>query len=394
MLTESATHDLGERLATPEQVCRRVDEVDPTDEHLTDESRADGLAYVVFTSGSTGAPKGVMQTHQNILHVAARYTNSLYLGSEDRVSLLSSCSVTASVAPLFSALLNGATLFGLAVRHAGLDALAAWLDARRISLYHSVPSLFRHLMRSVPQQRVFATVQVVRLGGDSVYRSDWELFKQHFPRDTVLVNSYGCSEISSVARFYLDRDSRLTDQVVPVGYPMEGVEIATSGSADVTDVGKQAVGEIVLKSRHLSPGYWESAQTSARAYADVPDEGGARSYSTGDLGVIRADQGLVHLGRADNQVKLSGFRVEIAEVEACLRESPGVREAAVIVHSSEGGERELIGFVTLEGAAPAGIAAAIRAYVQARLPAHMVPSDVIDVAQIPWTRTERSTGPP
>lgn len=393
ILTERENEQLAERLALPEQTVIYVDEIEPGQGELSDRSNPDDLAYVVFTSGSTGRPKGVMQTHRNVLQVVKRYTNSLYLSPHDRVSLLSSCSVTASIAPLLSSLLNGATLSAFSVRAEGLGALADWIDAERITLYHSTPSLFRHLMKSVSQERVFSSIQVVRLGGDSVYKSDWELFTQHCSADSVLVNSYGSSEMSSVVRFYMDAASRLTDHIVPVGYPLDGVGISMMGEDGLVDFDSHcgelarspsAMGEIILKSRYLSPGYWNDLAATDAAFSSLVDGSGTRSYRTGDVGVIRESQGLVHLGRADTQTKLSGFRVEIAEVEACLQGCLGVKEAAVIVHTPDHGERELVGFVKMDsGDFPHRLD--VGRYVQDRLPAHMVPSQIVAVEEIPFT---------
>lgn len=391
ILTERGNQGIAEKLAGSRQTLIYVDEVKSRDEDRADVSKPDGLAYIIFTSGSTGAPKGVMQSHQNVLQVAKRYTNGLCVGPQDRLSMLSSCSVTASVAPFMSSLLTGATLQAFPVRERGLDALAEWLDREQITVYHSVPSLFRHLLKSVAKDRIFASIQVVRMGGDSVYKSDWELFTKHFPRNTVLVNSYGCSEMSTVARFYLDAQSKLTDDVVPVGYPMTDVEIAVrgeDGSATWVDEHSGqfpvAVGEILLKSRYLSPGYWKNDGADNAFSHCVHDADGMRMYSTGDLGSIGSDQGLIHMGRADAQVKLSGFRVELAEVDACLRAYLGVKEAIALVHIPDHGERELVGFVELEaGAALTG--AQIKTHVQSKLPSHMVPAEIVVVAAMPYT---------
>lgn len=392
ILTERQNQELAERLARMGQQLIYVDEIERWDGSLPHISNPDDLAYIIFTSGSTGTPKGVMQTHQNVLQVAKRYTNSLCVGPLDRLSMLSSCSVTASVAPFMSSLLTGATLLAFPVRERGLDALADWLDRSQITLYHSVPSLFRHLMKSVAETRVFQSVDVVRMGGDSVYKSDFELFTKHFRRSAVLVNSYGCSEMSSVARFYLDAESTLVDDVVPVGFPLPDVEIAvrseagTENKVDALQVIQSpvAVGEIVLKSRYLSPGYWNDDPANCAFSVCAGDATGMRVYRSGDLGSIRPGYGLIHMGRADAQVKLSGFRVELAEVDACLRSCHGVREAIALAHTPEHGERELLGFVELDaGSALNGTE--IRTSLQRKLPLHMVPTAILVVATMPFT---------
>ena len=341
----------------------------------------------MFTSGSTGQPKGVTQTQRNLLQVVRRYTNNMYLEPNDIYSLLSSCSVTAAAGAILSALLNGVTLAAFPLHERGLAELADWIDEQRISIYHSVPSLFRHLMTSVDTQRIFSKVRLVRVGGDSVYKSDWELFKQHFPPESAFVQFYGCSEISSISRFYTDVRSVLPENIVPAGYSLDEVEIRLADEngldrpvASEANLGQLSdeVGEIVLRSQYLSPGYWPDVPRSIEALTH------ARTYRTGDLGAVRSEQGLIHVGRGDLQVKVSGFRVEIGEIEACLRSFPGVKEAAVVVHTPAHGERILVGFVVVEHP-NAETESKITAHARARLPPHMVPSDMAVVDELPFT---------
>lgn len=405
VLTERVHSDLVERLLSVGQTAIYVDDDMPAQAHPDyatnaasetsadhDRSGAAALACIIFTSGSTGKPKGVMQTNRNLLQVVRRYTNSLCLTESDRVSLLSSCSVTASIAPMFASLLNGATLCAFSVRLHGLVALADWLDVSRITLYHSVPSLFRQLMRSVPDDRRFKHIEVVRMGGDSVRGEDWELFSAHCKESSVFVNSYGCSEMSTVACFYLDASSRPPGTLVPVGFPLQDVEIFLK-SDDGAEIRLEAsgevgcdgtVGEIVLRSRYLSSGYWHSTNATNAAFKASCTEPDIRSYQTGDVGVISPDCGLLHMGRGDSQVKIAGFRVEIAEIEACLRKYHGVSDAAVLVSTRNLGEKELVSFV--ETVADSFVSGPdVRAYVQNKLPPYMVPSEVLPVEKFPRT---------
>lgn len=395
LLVERDTQHL-DGLALPGQTVLCVDDIGRAAGDVPDRARPEHLACVIFTSGSTGSPKGVMQTHTNTLQVVRRLTNALLLGFEDRVSLLSSCSVTASVGTILGSLLNGATLCAFSVLDEGLPKLAAWLDSEHITIYRSVPSLFRHLVESVPKEKIFETVEIVRLGGDSFFRSDWELFRRHFSPPAVLVNFYGCSEMSTATRFYMDATSRLPEGIIPVGYALDDVDVAVVGDDGlVRTVGRDEaapgelapVGEIVLKSRYLSPGYWQDPTATAAVFSRVDwSAGGVRLYKTGDRGSIRAETGLVHLGRGDKQLKLSGFRVEIAEVEACLRAAPGVKDAAVIVQVAPHGANELIGFVSLPvDRQHPGALLDVRSHARGCLPPYMVPSQIIVVDQIPCT---------
>lgn len=393
ILTVKEDQEFVGQLASPGQRIIYVDEIQKDSGGVSDESRPDALAYVIFTSGTTGLPKGVMQTQRNVLQVANRYTNCLHLGPRDSVSLLSSCSVTSSVPPLLSSLLSGATLHGFSVLKHGLHSLANWLDASKITVYDSAPSLFRHLMRSVSKARTFPNLQIVRLSSDAVYKSDWELFVQHCPTDAVLVNVYGCSEAPTVSAFYAGTTSQISDGVMPVGYPLDSVEIlVTDENGVATQIpniasgcsSNQYVGEIVLQSRYVSPGYWDRSFGSDAGIDRVVTGLGVRTYRTGDLGAVRGNQGLVHLGRMDLQAKIAGFRVEVSEIEACLRDCPGVVEAAVVTHEANHGERALVAFVVTDVADIADDPD-IRSHAQKRLPRHMVPSEILFVKAIPST---------
>jgi amino acid adenylation domain-containing protein len=388
ILTERRNQELAERLATAGQTVMYVDEVTaaPAGRALR-RNASDDLASLIFTSGSTGRPKGVMHTHRTLLALVERWTATYCLGPEDRVTLLASVSVSAAFSTMFSVLLNGGTLFPLTTKERGLAALADWLDQQQITIYNSVPSLFRHLMQSIAPDRVFESVRVYRLGGDSLYRTDWELFKAHAAEDAVLVNSYGSTEISNVARYYLDAESECSHDVVPIGFPLSadvriGVMDADGRMHAYDELedrprSQRIVGEIVFESRYLSPGYFNGAAIGS------PDQA-VRIYKTGDLGALESEHGLVHVGRGDTQVKISGFRVEIAEVESCLRKHPSVTQTAVVVATPGHGERELVGFVSL-GEHSTETGADVRTFAAARIPGYMVPAEIVVVGAMPFT---------
>ena len=138
-------------------------------------------AWLMYTSGSTGAPKAVWQNHRGVAHDASVYSELIQLTPEDRLSLLTSCSFAASATPLFAALLNGATLCPFHVRSQGVDRLASWLREQSITIYHSVPTVFRQLMRATIDNAVFANLRLIRLGGEPVLRDDAEIFQQRLP---------------------------------------------------------------------------------------------------------------------------------------------------------------------------------------------------------------------
>jgi len=163
------------------------------------------LAYIFYTSGSSGRPKGVIDNHRNVLHNIMRYTNSLRIGPADRLTLLQSPSFSGSVSSLFGAILNGACscIFDLPAN--GPVQLARWLKDERITIYHSVPVIFRQMLAHVG---LLPDVRVVRLEGDQAAKVDLQLFARHFSSDARLVNGLGTTETGLSRAGHGDTDCR------------------------------------------------------------------------------------------------------------------------------------------------------------------------------------------
>ena len=353
---------------------------------------ADAPAYIYYTSGSTGRPKGVVDTHRNVLHNVMRYTNSLGIDRDDRLTLLQSPSFSGAVSSMFGALLNGAAVFPYDLRRLGTAGLGRWLVRERVSIYHSVPGLFRLAAGGAV---AFPDLRLIRLEGDQMSRRDWALFRERFQGDCLLVNGLGATECGLVRQFFIDPTMPAPDGVVPIGYPVEDMEIRVLDEAG-RPVAEGEVGEIVVRSRYLAPGYHERPDLTVSAFAPDRAEPGMRTYRTGDLGRLHPDGCLDHLGRRDAQVKIRGQRVDLAEVEAALLGAQGVQEAAVRVHDGATGEPRLVAYIVpRDGAGPA--TSAVRAYLAARLSTAAVPASFVTVARLPLTRNgklDRAALPP
>lgn len=338
------------------------------------------LAYVFYTSGSTGQPKGVVDNHRNVLHNIMRYTNGLRIGCDDRLTLLQSCSFSGSVSSLFSALLNGASVFLFDVGKYGVLELANWLLDHRITIYHSVPALFRKLLARGAR---FPDVRLIRLEGDQASPTDVALFKRHFAEDCVLVNGLGATETGIARRYFVDHDTSVEGAILPVGYAVDDTDILLlNDSGTPVDVGQ--VGEIVVKSRYLAVGYWRDPELTQHRFQPSPEGGGVRLYHSGDAGRLRPDGCLEHLGRKDFQVKIRGNRVEIEEVESLLLSLPGVKEAVVAAFDDPAGEKRLAAYlVTADGSAPA--VDALRNSLSEHVPDYMIPSAFVVLDAVPLT---------
>jgi amino acid adenylation domain-containing protein len=335
----------------------------------------DQPAYVYFTSGSTGRPKGVVDCHRNVLHNVMRYTHALSIGKADRLSLLQSCGYSGAVSSMFTALLNGGTSCPVDMRVETPARLARWLDELSVTIYHSVPSLFRSVMST---DQIFHKVRVVRLEGDRATRRDLELFLTNFTAPSVLAVGLGATETGLVCQYFFDHGGALPEGVVPIGYPVKDMQFEVHGE-DGTPAPPGIAGEIVVQSRFLATGYWKDARATARVFESAGTGSPERIYKTGDLGRINDEGGLEYLGRLDGRARVRGQWVQLADVDVALCALPGVQEAAVTVI---GEDPHLVAYYVSAGR-PGPTVPALRRQLAERLPAHMVPSRFVELEGLP-----------
>jgi amino acid adenylation domain-containing protein len=347
---------------------------------------ASSLAYVLYTSGSTGKPKGVMQNHRYVMHLAMVYTNGGRISAADRLALLYSPSFAGAVRDIYCALLNGATLFCFDVKREGLTGLADWLRQKQITVFFAVATMFRHFCRLLTPEDRFPSVRLVELGSETVYAGEVYLYQRHFSGDSRMIVNLGGSELSPVSQFLVGPDTRIEGGTVPAGYAADDVELLL-WDAEGKPVAAGAAGEIVVRSRYLSRGYWGHPELTEAVFLPDPEGGDRRLYRTGDLGRMPPNGCLLHLGRRDFQVKIRGYRVETAEVEGFFTSTGLFRDAAVTAWLDSTGEQNLAAWlVPLRPDAPPSIDE-LRACVAAALPDYMVPASFVLMDALPLTES-------
>jgi amino acid adenylation domain-containing protein len=337
----------------------------------------DHRAYVLYTSGSTGQPKGVEVRHDGLARLVAWHLRTYALTPADRAAQVASPAFDASVWETWVCLAAGASLDVLDDEtRASPAGLVAWLAGRGITTcFLPTPLAEAVLDEPWPAQ---AALRVLLTGGDRLSG------KARQARPFRLVNHYGPTEatvVATAAEVALPGDA---DVPPPIGGPVSHTR------AYVLDrYGRQAPagvpGELYLAGGGLARGYLGRPDLTAERFVPDPRSGepGARLYRTGDLVCRRADGNLHFLGRLDGQVKVRGVRIEPAEIEAALSRHPAVRESVVIARGETAVERSLVAYVVLKEPAPA--LGELRRFLRQQLPDAMVPADWVPLAALPLT---------
>jgi amino acid adenylation domain-containing protein len=356
----------------------------PSEAPSIDVSPSDA-AYVVYTSGSTGAPKGVVQDHKHLLHNVLAHTESFEITSSDRQTLLYPFNVYGSIRDTFNALLNGASLHILSVKNEELASLPDWLSEQRITIYCSVATIFRHLCRWIEDNHSFPDLRIIKLGGEVVFKTDVDLYKKHFPSSCRLSCGLAATEIGAVAQYFIDKNTEVSGNTALLGFPVPGKEILlVDGSGEPVEDG--AIGEILIRSRYIAKGYLNKPDLNAEKFSTDPLDPLCRIYRTGDLGQKLENGMYIHRGRKDTQVKIRGNRIETADVELAILQTNLVGDAAVIAAEDVDGQLSLVAFYDPPpGQTDAIDPVTIRSELTKRLPGPMIPSYFVKLPKIPLT---------
>ena len=274
-------------------------------------------------------------------------------------------------------------MYPIDIKQEGTAGLADWLITEQITIYISAATIFRQFISTLTGQEEFSHLRVIRLANEQVRKSDVDLYKRFFTSRCIFANFLSGTETGNLCQFYIDKETEISGHAVPVGYAVDGMEIKILGDLG-EELGFDRAGEIAVTSPNLALGYWRRPDLTRAAFLPDPAGGSERIYRTGDMGLMRPDGCLQHLGRKAFRVKVRGFRVELEEVEESLTQCPTVQEVAVDAREDESGNTQLIAYiVSAEERKPT--VSELRRFLQAKLPEYMVPSAFVFLDSLPLT---------
>ncbi|NLG49703.1 MAG: amino acid adenylation domain-containing protein, partial [Chloroflexi bacterium] len=349
----------------------------------------DNLAYVIYTSGSTGRPKGVMVSHRSVVNHNVAVAAKFALKAGDRMLQFASINFDGAVEEIFPTWLAGATLV---LRPGGVlpgpSELMDLIATERLTVL-DLPTAYWHQwvhdLSLEPGAALPEPLRLVAVGGEKAQRESLIAWQQLPGRAVPWLNTYGPTEATVIATLY---DVRLeqwdADRELPIGRPIANMRVYILDDR-LQPVPVGVPGELYIGGVGVARGYLHRPDLTAERF--VPDpfsgEAGARLYRTGDRARYLADGNIEFLGRLDDQVKVRGFRVELGEIEAALREQPGIKDAVVLAREDTPGQPRLVAYLVPKGQPPA--ISELREQLGHKLPEYMIPSAYVFLEAFPLT---------
>ncbi|MEH2261606.1 non-ribosomal peptide synthetase [Nostoc sp.] len=353
-----------------------------TQQNPTTSIKADNLAYVMYTSGSTGQPKGVSVVHRSVVRLV-KETNYVSISAEDVVAQASNYAFDAATFEIWGALLQGAKLVG-ASKDLVLSPkdFAAFMRSQSISVLFLTTALFNQIAQEIPS--AFNRIRHLLFGGEAV-DPKWvkEVLKNGAPQR--LLHVYGPTENTTFTSWYLVQDVPESATTIPIGRPISNTQIYVLNS-QLQLVGVGLPGEVYIGGDGLAREYLNRPELTLERFIPNPfsTDIHSRLYKTGDKARYLSNGNIEYLGRIDNQVKIRGFRIELGEIEAVLSQHGDVQVCCAIAREDNRGDKRLVAYlVAHQDCKP--IISELRQYLKAKLPDYMVPYAFVILESLPLT---------
>ena len=370
-------------------------EVDESAE-TTAESASNSIAYVIYTSGSTGKPKGVCCKHAGVINLLSDFQKRSKLAPGDICGWWTSLSFDVSLYEIFSALLEGATLYVVPedVRSDG-PVFMEWLNQRGATSAYIPPFMVADLWEWLQTNHGKSKLRRLLVGVEPIPERLLVEIRQGIP-GLIIFNGYGPTETSICSTLYEVPSDRILHGNTPIGKPVQNtvLYILDENGSKVPD---GSPGELFIGGEGLAEGYLNRPDLTAESFIADPfsDEPGAKLFKTGDLVRVLEDGNLEFVTRKDSQIKLRGFRIEPGEIETCMRGLAGIREAVALLREDEPGQRNLVAYYVVSEGQTLAINI-LKEHLKKSLPDYMIPGAFVQVDRIPFTshgKTDRDALP-
>lgn len=351
-------------------------------------------AYILYTSGSTGQPKGVFQSYSGLGYHASSYANALGMSHEDKLLQLASYSFDASLLDTYGALLAGASVHLADIKALSKETLLQLIADKGITIYHSTPTVFKYLFADAPVNAA-AKIRSVVLGGEPIDPASTQIFRSVFGTDCRLFGLYGATESSLTTLGEVTPEQLDLRRRPGLGFPIKGTQVRVL-RPDGSPARLFETGQIVIRSGHLAGGYWNKPELTEAAFRSAHD--GEREYFTGDVGYLRPDGEVFFIGRLDFQVKLNGIRIELGEIESVLHQFGDVAQVAAVISDGrdENSDSILVACVVSRSISSEQdpstrseceqlVALRLQSHLKKWLPDYMIPGRFIFMDRLPQT---------
>ncbi len=346
----------------------------------------DDSNYIMYTSGSTGAPKAIVGCHKSLSHFM--HWEIKEFGFDHTVCCTQFAPVTfdASLRDIFVPLLTGGSVCIPEVDdRANAKRLIKWIEDTGVTLIHCVPSLFRLITKELEDAKgdgpFFPKLKYLLMAGEALYGRDVSAWTDIVGSGVEIVNLYGASETTLIKTFHrISEPPANPNIVVPIGKPISNTAILILNGNELCDIGE--IGDIYIKTPFRTKGYYNDPDLTNKSFVQNPlnDETEDIVYKTGDLGRFLPDRSVEFIGRLDSQVKVNGIRIELGEIEVALAAFEAIDQAVVLARQNSSGENTLVCYYTWKKETDAE---AIRTYLNSLLPAYMTPAFYVHLDEFP-----------
>jgi len=345
--------------------------------------KPDALAAIYYTSGSTGAPKGVMLAHRCLLYIVHNYGAQLGIRAGDRFLTVRPFGSYSSAIDTFGGLLNGSSLIRYDFKVGGVLGLISMLKSEKITVFRPPVQLVRTLLEAMPDGEFLPNIRMFFATGDVFYKKDVERLRPFLPRAAIIIHQFATSETGLLTANRIYSNTVLDEEVIPLGTPMPGQEIVLLDEEGriVTD---HSPGEIGVRGDYLFAGYWNQPELSIAKFMPDPRDPQKKIFRTGDLGRFRLDGQLAFIGRNDSRVRIKGYSVDLSAVDHEIQTIPGVARSVTIAQTNQSGVKRLVAYIQPIGKTVLS-PADLRKNLLKLLPEYMVPYLFMIMEEFPLT---------